>query len=220
MQTPAPFEPHVVLDLWFPDNGHWTSLESHMAFWMERMQGGMDGVICRDFADLTQAAASGQLDTWADTPRGRLALLIALDQFPRSLWRDTPAAFGQDIKSTRLALDGIENGHYAALPHIWEREFYLIAIAHCEGPDHLQRLDLNERMVEGYAEICPSGMEPLLAKISEQHSRVRAIVERFRRHPHRNPIYGRISTLEEEAYIATGDFPHVAVRKEIAPQTG
>lgn len=209
MQTSAPFKCEVVLDLWFPDNGHWTDPDSHMAFWMERMQGGMDARIIRDFADLTHAAASGALDHWAKTPRGRLALLIALDQFPRSLWRDTPAAFGQDIKATLLALDAIENGHFVALPHIWERQFYLIALGHCEGPDHLQRLDLIDRLAAGYAEICPPELENLVAGIFSQHGRVRGVIERFGRHPHRNPIYGRVSTPEEEAYIATGDFPHV-----------
>lgn len=209
------FHPDMVLDLWFPDNGHWTSIETHLAFWMERMQGGMDERIIRDFADLTQAAAEGRLDHWAETPRGRLALLIALDQFPRSLWRDTPAAFGQDIKSTLLALEAIENGHFHALPHIWERQFYLIALSHCEGPDHLQRLDLLDRLTEGYTDICPPGLEGLLASIKGQHDKVRAVVGRFGRHPHRNPIYGRVSTPEEEAYIATGDFPHV---KKDGPQ--
>lgn len=209
MTQNADFDPNTVLDLWFPDNGHWTSLETHFAFWTERMQGGMDARIIRDFPDMTRAAASGALDHWAETPRGRLALLIVLDQFPRSLWRDTPAAFGQDIKATRLALDGIENGHFHALPHIWERQFYLIAISHCEGPDHLDRLDLIDRLADGYKEICPPEMEPLLPTVDQQHDRVRAVVERFGRHPHRNPIYGRISTPEEEAYIATGDFPHV-----------
>ena len=31
----------------------------------------------------------------------------------------------------------------------------------------------------------------------------------FGRHPHRNAVLGRPSTPSEEAYIATGDFPHV-----------
>jgi hypothetical protein len=37
---------------------------------------------------------------------------------------------------------------------------------------------------------------------------VRNVIERFGRHPHRNSILGRLSTPEEETYIATGDFPH------------
>ena len=88
------------------------------------MQGGMDAVICARFAPLTEAAAKGLLDHWADTPRGEgSALLIALDQFPRSLWRDTPSAFAQDIKAARLALETIETGvidSYAP----WEMAFF------------------------------------------------------------------------------------------------
>ncbi|WP_245541034.1 DUF924 family protein [Octadecabacter antarcticus] len=63
----------------------------------------MDATIIEKFGPLTTAAARGELDHWAQTQRERLALLIALDQFPRSLWRDTPSAFAQDIKATRLA---------------------------------------------------------------------------------------------------------------------
>ena len=42
------FEPSQVLDLWFPDDGHWAG-----GFWTKRMQGGMEQVICRDFGHLT-----------------------------------------------------------------------------------------------------------------------------------------------------------------------
>ncbi len=197
-----------VLDLWFPDTGHESSVDSHAAFWEERMQGGMDERIISRFAGITEAAASGQLDHWADTPRGRLALLIALDQFPRSLWRDTPAAYGQDMKAAQLALEGIANGDFAQLAG-WEKAFFVIAISHCEGPDHLERMENLTPVVKGIAD----GMTGPLADMSEgfiaQHERVMDIIARFGRHPHRNPIYGRLSTPAEETYIQTGDFPHV-----------
>ncbi len=90
--SPTIYSPSDVLDFWFPDTEHQNTLETHTAFWAERMQGGMDAAIISKFADITHAAAFGELDHWAKTPRGRLALLIALDQFPRSLWRGTPAA--------------------------------------------------------------------------------------------------------------------------------
>jgi len=86
------FLPTDVLDFWFPDTGHQNAPETYAAFWSERMQGGMDNAIISGFADLTHAAATGLLDHWADTARGRLALIVALDQFSRSLWRNTPAA--------------------------------------------------------------------------------------------------------------------------------
>jgi uncharacterized protein (DUF924 family) len=206
--TDQDFSPDDVLDFWFPDDGHWESVETHVAFWEERMRGGMDDTICRDFGPVAEAAARCQLDHWADTPRGRLALLIALDQFPRSLWRDTPAAFGQDIKATRLALEGIGNGHYEALTAPWERQFYIIAISHCEGPDHLDRMDLCIELSKAQADLIPDHMGTFADRPVAQSQRVRGIIERFGRHPHRNPIYGRPSSLEEEAYIAEGDFPH------------
>src|SRR6056297_2745321 len=199
-------DPQTVLDFWFPDDGHWTSIETHVAFWEYRMQGGVDDAILRDFGPITEAAARGQLDHWAETPRGRLALLIALDQFPRSLWRDTPAAYGQDIKAARLALAGIENGHAAAL-RPWERLFYVVAISHCEGPDHLARFDVIDRLTETIIAEMPAPLAHLGDRLRAQNARVRGIVERFGRHPHRNPVYGRLSSPEEEAYIATGDFP-------------
>ena len=112
--------PEDILSFWFPANLADADRETTVAFWDSRMQGGMDEAICREFPHVTRAAAEGRLDHWADTARGRLALILLLDQFPRSLWRDTPACYGQDIKAARLALEGLRNGHYEALPYIFE----------------------------------------------------------------------------------------------------
>ena len=206
----AEFRQEEVLELWFPDSGHQATNESHAAFWQERMQGGMDARICERFADVTLAAVRGGLDHWAENPYGRLALILVLDQFSRSLWRDRPEAFGQDIKATRLALEGIENGHYAALKNAWEKQFYLLAILHCEGPDHLARSEWAVAMNE---ELVKKDALPHLDRYKElavpQSKRMRDVIARFGRNSHRNPIIGRVSTPEEEDYIAGGDFPHV-----------
>ena len=201
------YRPEQVLDLWFPDSGHQNDPQKHAAFWDERMQGGMDAAIEARFAGLTEAAATGKLDPWAKTPRGRLALLIALDQFPRSLWRDTPAAFGQDIKAARLALEGIENGDIDALEP-WEQAFFHIAVLHCEGPDHLARIDRMSAIVDRILMRLPQPIMGFGEILRGQHERVREIIARFGRHPHRNAVLGRVSTPEEDAYIAAGDFPH------------
>lgn len=207
-----------VLDFWFPDSGFWDSRDGFGAWIQERMYGGMDAAIAERFADLTVAAASGALDGWADTARGRLALLIVLDQFPRSLWRDTPAAFGQDIKACRLALEGIENGHAAQL-RPWERMFFIVAISHCEGPDHLARFDVIDALTETIIADMPPTLAYTADMLRAQNARVRGIIERFGRHPHRNPFYGRVSTPEEETYIRTGDFPHVRANSPVETGT-
>jgi uncharacterized protein (DUF924 family) len=176
-----------VLDFWFPGDGFWGSRDAFASWIHHRMQGGVDERICRDFAGLTAAAARGLLDHWADTPRGRLALLIALDQFSRSLWRGNPGAYAQDCKATRLALEGIGNGHFRAVKP-WERIFYVIAIAHCEGPEHLPRFAVIDRITEEIIADLPPALEHLADIWRAQNARVRGIIERFGRHPHRNPV--------------------------------
>jgi uncharacterized protein (DUF924 family) len=213
--TEHTFEPNEVLDLWFPQTGHETAIETHGAFWDERMQGGMDATIVDSFGPLTIAAARGELDHWAQTARGRLALLITLDQFPRSLWRDTPGAFAQDIKATRLALEGIANGHFAELMP-WEQTFFIIAITHCEGPDHWDRLNAQWDVIATIEAAMPDVLAGMRGALRGQHERVMGIIATFARHPHRNAVLGRASTAAEEAYIATGDFPHVRKIADIA----
>lgn len=210
------FKPEQVLTFWFPDNGHWKSREDHGAFWDERMQGGMDERICRDYADLTIAAATGALDHWTDTLRGRLALLIALDQFPRSLWRDTPAAFAQDNKATKMAMETVFRDDFDDLAP-WEQVFFIIAISHCEGPEHLARFTSVMPVVYHIADRLRGGvLEDLADGVIAQNERVLGNIQRFGRHPHRNPIYGRVSTPDEEEYIAAGDFPHKRKVEDIA----
>jgi len=201
------FDPQDVLDFWFPETGHENDPETHRAFWVERMQGGMDGAIIARFSGVTIAAARGLLDHWAETPRGRLALLIVLDQFPRSLWRDTPAAYAQDIQAARLALEGIKNGDVDQL-EAWEMAFFLIAVAHCEGPDHAARLRSVSVFVEKVVYKTPSQIAQAGPHHKAQYERVLDIIDTFGRHPHRNAILSRHSTPAEEAYIAEGDFPH------------
>ncbi|RYH09839.1 DUF924 family protein [Tropicimonas sp. IMCC6043] len=202
------YSPDDVLDYWFPDDGFCESRDAFEAWIEHRMQGGVDDHICTHFVGLTTAAAQGLLDDWAETPRGRLALILALDQFPRSLWRDTPGAFAQDCKATRLAMEGIRNGHFKAIK-AWEKLFYLISLAHCEGPDHLARFDLIDEITEEIIAELPPALEYAADSLRARNARVRGIIERFGRHPHRNPIYGRVSSPEEEVYIAAGDFPHL-----------
>ncbi len=197
-----------VLDFWFPENGQDMDSETFKAFWRERMHGGMDAAIIEHFSELTLAAAQGELDQWSETPRGRLALLIVLDQFSLSLWRDTPAAYSQDIRATRFALEGIANGEVDRHTP-WEAGFFVIAISHCEGPDHLERMHSLTPVVDRIAACEPTNLPGSGEGFRKQHECVTNVIRRFGRHPHRNVILGRISTKAEEAYIAIGDFPHL-----------
>jgi hypothetical protein len=64
----------------------------------------------------------------------RLALIIVLDQFSRSMYRGTVRAYVQD----RKALEGIEFGHYAAVYTPWQKTFFFLPLGHSAELAHLQ----------------------------------------------------------------------------------
>lgn len=198
-----------ILDFWFPEG---TDLgidgRRHYDLWMWRMRGGADEEIIARYSDTTKRAARGELDGWAKDPHGRLALIIVLDQFPRSVWRDTPRAFAQDEKALALAQEGYSNGHYDALETPWYKTIYNLPLAHCEGIDHLERIELCTRLAKEIWDDAPEHLKPGYQFMASQPVEVRKVIAAYGRHPHRNAALGRPSTPEEETYIAAGKFPH------------
>jgi uncharacterized protein (DUF924 family) len=169
------------------------------------MRGEADEEVVARFSDLAATAAAGDLDHWAEDPRGRLAFIIVLDQFPWSLWRGSPQAFAQDEKALALVLDG----HYDALATPWERTVYIIPLGHCEGPDHLERCDLAIHLAQDILAAAPDHLKAGYAFAAQQPVEVRNVIAAFGRHPHRNQTLGRTSSPDEAAYIADGQFPHL-----------
>src|SRR5690606_12093877 len=164
-------------------------------------------VIAR-FSDITAQAASGNLDHWTTDPEGRLALIILLDQFSRSVWCGSPRAFAQDPAALELSLDGLANDHYAALPTPWFKIVHGLPLGHCEGPDHLACINRLIGLREEIAAEAPEPLQPIYQSLVKQARDVKDVIEAFGRHPHRNRVLGRVSTPAEEAYLQKGDFPH------------
>ena len=143
------------------------------------------------FLALYEQAAQGRLDGWAATPKGALALLILLDQFPRNAFRDTPRMFATDGLALARAEQAIAAGHDRATDAGLRAFFYLPF-------EHSERLDDQRRAVELTR---PLGGETL--RYAEIHH---DIIARFGRFPHRNAILGRVSSPEEEAFLQSGGF--------------
>jgi uncharacterized protein (DUF924 family) len=200
-------ETDQVLAFWFPA-GAGVDLPTHRGYWVWRMGGGAHEDIVARFSDTAERAARGELDAWASTPRGRLALIVVLDQFSRSVWRDSARAFAQDPKALALALEGYRNGHYEALETVWEKAFFGMPLAHCEGPDHLDRLDRLIALSRALLDEAPARLKPMYEFNAEQPTRHRAIIAAFGRYPHRNRALGRESTPAELEYVERGEFPH------------
>src|SRR5215208_5768596 len=128
-----------VYDFWFPAGleaadvkTHWRTLE----WWM---RGGANADL-PPFLPLVEAAKQRRLDRWLMVPRGRLSLILVVDQFPRGLFAGNPGAFALDTYALEIAEEGLRNGHYDDLASPWEKFFFLLPLAHAEGSGHLERM--------------------------------------------------------------------------------
>ena len=192
-----------VLTFWFPP-GLDTDEPTHRAAIMRWFRGGTNAEIVARFQPTLAAAIAGELDDWIATPRGRLALILVLDQFSRGVHRDGAGAYAQDARAQQLAIAGFDRGEHASLP-VWEQMFFGLPLGHSEN------LELQERSValaESLVDQAPAELRGLYAMAAENARAHREVIRRFGRHPHRNSALGRESTPEETAYIAAGAFPH------------
>jgi len=152
------------------------------------------------FAPLLEQARRGELNWWAHTPRGRLALIIVLDQFSRNVYAGTPLAYAQDPTALQLAQSGIEEGMERDLA-LMERLFFTLPLGHAEGPDHLERADWMVRQAEEMVDLAPPHLRWMYEHSLSQAKAHREVIARFGRHPHRNEVLGRTSTPEELEYL-------------------
>jgi uncharacterized protein (DUF924 family) len=197
-------ESEQVLRFWFPElsDADHARMVRQFEWWF---RGGADSAIAERFALLLERATRGELDHWSKWPRSRLALIIVLDQFSRSLYRDTARAYAQDQKALALALGGIEAGHFSGLETPWEKTFFLLPLGHSEELLHLERA---VRLAEQLTQSASPELRRVLEHSASQARGHRDIIARFGRHPHRNAVLGRQSTLEELDYLASGKLVH------------
>lgn len=198
----------TVYDFWFPpglENADAQAFRRRAEWWF----GGGANAELPPFAHTLTAARSGRLDHWLATPRGRLSLIIVLDQFQRGLFAGKPEAYAADAQALRVAEEGLHNGHYDALTYPWEKTSFFLPLGHAEGPDHLERLYRAVAMAEDLVIEAPVRLKPHYEFSLSQARASRDLIERFGRFPHRNPILGRTSTREEAEYLKAGDFVHL-----------
>ena len=149
------------------------------------------------FGALVEAALAGQLEHWRATWRGRLALILLLDQLTRNVFRGTPRAYSGDRAALALALEALDDGSFGAHSQD-EQLFVMMPLVHAED------LGLQERAVElarGLLERAPEALRETWQTGYARTQHYRAVIARFGRFPQRNAILGRPSTSEELAFL-------------------
>ena len=87
-------DPKLVLDFWFGAEGAPAS-GTVRELWFTKSEA-TDAEIRERFGATIDAALREELDHWALSADGTLALILVLDQFTRNVFRDTPRAFAGD----------------------------------------------------------------------------------------------------------------------------
>ncbi len=181
-------------DYWFGplDDGGMADAIRHKLWFQSAPE---DDEVCQiRFGALVKEAVAGGLETWPDNNRGLIALILLLDQFTRTIYRGTPAAFSGDARALALAQHCIAHGHHRRLPAIHQVFLYLPL-------EHTEDLNVQEECVELFAELAAiTGLEAMTGYLRYAVAH-RDVIARFGRFPHRNAILGRESSAEELAYL-------------------
>ena len=146
-----------------------------------------DEAIKAEFEDDIERASQGQLDYWADEPRGRLALILLIDQFRRNIHRGTAKAFSHDKLALKLCVEGAMEKKDKGLTPI-QKVFFYMPLQHAESAKvQAKSVELFNKLAES---VSPTYQETFLtvAQFAELH---KDIIDQFGRFPHRNQLLGR-----------------------------
>lgn len=179
-ETPnrLPAQAREVLDFWYNEL-------TPKQWWVR--DDAIDSVIIYRFSALYEQVAGALQESWLVKPRGRLAAVIVLDQFPRNMFRGSAQAFMTDAMALALAEETVDAGLDIELIKA-ERSFLYMPFMHSE--EH----EKQERSVALFAALGDADQ----LEFARKH---KAIIDRFGRYPHRNEMFGRVSSKEEIEFL-------------------
>ena len=172
-------KPQQVLKFWFTGKG--------FQDWFFSKKPGFDALVRRKFLKIYWAVVHGETADWRNTPHGRLAEIIVLDQFSRNMFRGTPDMYRYDALALALAQEALRHGADKKLTKN-ERMFMYLPFEHSESRK------IQKQSVKLFKQIWGKD----LIKYAIDHKR---IIDRFGRFPHRNKILGRKSTAAEKKFM-------------------
>jgi uncharacterized protein (DUF924 family) len=157
----------------------------------------LDRQIRVQFGHLVEQARAGELASWAATTRGRIALIVLIDQFSRNVYRGTHQAYSCDQRALALAVEGYDSGAFAHLDAI-EQMFTYLPFTHSENIAMQKRaVELAQRAALG----APEAWRSMMFGAVDYARKHLDVIARFGRFPHRNIVLNRTNTSEESAYL-------------------
>lgn len=186
--------PQHVLDFWFLPPGT-EGYGKPRDEWF-RKNPAFDALIRNEFGPQIVLAVAGGLREWDEHGvEGVLARILVLDQFTRNAFRGKAESFAGDALALEAARKITDDGAGMSLMPV-QRWFSYMPFEHTEN------LAVQNRSVELFTALAEA--EPSFDGALDYARKHRTVIERFGRFPGRNAALGRVSTPEEEAYLAAG----------------
>ena len=157
-----------------------------------------DNELRKRFGNAVAAARRGVMDSWSESARGSLALVMLFDQLPRNIYRGTKEAFASDHLALETTTAGIKRGFDLELTVV-ERVFFYIPLEHAEDL-HVQ--DECVKQFKALDKLAPAELKSITQTCMQENAAHREVVRRFGRFPQRNAALGRTSTQEELDWLA------------------
>ncbi len=182
-----------VLEFWF--SGAQLGKEQMDRWWKKNRE--VDEIILNRYSRLVVDVASGLHKDWAQTPKGRLAAILCMDQFPRNMYRDSGDAFQYDSLARDLVLKGLETGQDLSLGTL-EKSFFIMPLMHDEN------LENQKKCVDYFSMLVSESSGAIKTYMANSHQfaiRHERIIRKFGRFPHRNNLLSRDSTESERLFL-------------------
>lgn len=123
--------PSSVLSFWFGTLdtallGDINHIKARMAIWFSRSSPEFEKTQAFNAHLIDNLLLHQSSDPEWETPKGLLARIIVLDQFPRSVYRGTAEAFRYDEFAAKFATVIVEKGWYTSMFSAIERLFIIV----------------------------------------------------------------------------------------------
>ena len=195
-------EAQRILDFWFDGVEEDTVLVEDSdvhRWWFDRSEE-MNRKIARGFKSDVRMAGFSDYNHWGDTSKGRLALIIVLDQFTRCVHYGTGRAYENDLEALRYVLLSIKTKEDIQLTYL-ERVFLYLPLMHSENVE-IQEMSLRlykslSREAAEEGDINVNYLKDLVQNAEKYYN----IIQEFKRFPHRNKLLKRKSTSTENNFI-------------------
>lgn len=191
-----------ILNFWFEGITKSTTVKLDSLFvkrWFGSDPAFEDG-IRKNFEGDILRARKGKYEAWQDSVKGRLAMVILMDQCSRIIYRGRAEAFENDLKALEWAFMSIRDGKDKKLSVI-ERTFLYMPLIHSEN------LKIQEKSLDIYCTLAKDAEDndeknldycEYVLDIANKHLE---IIQQFGRFPQRNQILNRRSTPQELDFL-------------------